>query len=484
MNGEYFCQMRKQKNKLIREVEVSGYAAEGRSLAKIDGKVYFIEGAVPGDLVDVLLTKNKKDWAEGKAVLFHRLAENRVEPFCGHFGVCGGCKWQMLPYEKQLEYKQQEVVQNLRRIGKIALPEIMPILGSEQTKYYRNKLEFTFSNRKYLTREEMLVSETVMPESTEVKDTPALGFHVPKIFDKIVDIQTCYLQADPVNQVRNWLRDFVLSRNYPFYNIRAHEGWLRNLTFRLCTTGELMVNLVLGYESPTDRILLLDELMKTFPQITSLYYTINPKFNDSIHDLEPILYSGKAYVTEKLGHLFFRIGPKSFFQTNTRQAEKLYEVTKTFSLLTGRETVYDLYCGTGSIGLFVSELASKVIGVEVIDAAVIDARENAKANGIQHAHFFCGDVIHICSDSFFVENGRPDVIIADPPRVGMHEKLVQKIIEISASRVVYVSCNPATQARDLQLLDAAYQVTAIQPVDMFPHTHHIENVVQLTKRNL
>ena len=476
--------MRKPKNKLLQEVEVSGYAAEGKSLAKIDGKVYFIEGAVPGDVVDLMLSKNKKDWAEGKAVHFHRFSENRVEPFCKHFGICGGCKWQMLPYEKQLEYKQQEVSQNLRRIGKIELPEMMPILGSDLTRHYRNKLEFTFSNRKYLTREEMNIVIDEAAEIAEKKDTPALGFHVPRIFDKIVDIQECYLQAEPVNQIRNWVRDFVLARQYSFYNIRAHEGWLRNLTFRLCTTGELMVNLVIGHEMKTDRILLLDEMMKTFPQITSLYYTINPKFNDSIHDLEPVLYSGNAYVTEKLGHLYFRIGPKSFFQTNTKQAEKLYDVTKSFTGLTGNETVYDLYCGTGSIGLYVSDQSAKVIGVEVIDAAVIDARENAKANGINHAQFFSGDVINICTDSFFEQNGRPDVIITDPPRAGMHEKLVQKILEIGAPRVVYVSCNPATQARDLQLLDSSYRVTAIQPVDMFPHTHHIENVVQLTYRNL
>jgi 23S rRNA (uracil1939-C5)-methyltransferase len=320
--------------------------------------------------------------------------------------------------------------------------------------------------------------------TSEKKDTPALGFHVPRIFDKIVDIQECYLQAEPVNQIRNWVRDFVLARQYSFYNIRAHEGWLRNLTFRLCTKGELMVNLVIGHEMKADRILLLDEMIKAFPQITSLYYTINPKFNDSIHDLEPVLYSGNAYVTEKLGHLYFRIGPKSFFQTNTRQAEKLYDVTKSFTGLTGNETVYDLYCGTGSIGLYVSDKSAKVIGVEVIDAAVIDARENAKTNAINHARFFTGDVINICTDSFFEANGRPDVIITDPPRAGMHEKLVQKILEIGAPRVVYVSCNPATQARDLQLLDTSYQVTAIQPVDMFPHTHHIENVVQLTYRNL
>ena len=476
--------MRKAKNKVLREIEVTGYAAEGKSLARIDGKVYFIEGAVPGDVVDILLSKNKKDWAEGKAIHFHSLSPDRTEPFCSHFGVCGGCKWQMLPYQKQLAYKQQEVVQNLTRIGKIELPEILPIIGSERTRYYRNKLEFTFSNRKYLTRAEMDEASGDDQLLSERKDIPALGFHVPKIFDKIVDIQTCYLQEEPVNEIRNWVRSYALSNAYPFYNIRAHEGWLRNLVFRLCTTGELMVNLVLGYDDETERVKMLGDMLKAFPQITSLYYTINPKFNDSIHDLEPVLHYGKPYVTEKLGPLYFRIGPKSFFQTNTQQAEKLYEVTKSFAGLTGSETVYDLYCGTGSIGLYVSDLAAKVIGVEMIEAAVMDARENAAANGIEKSHFFAGDVIDICTDSFFETNGRPDVIITDPPRAGMHEKLVQKIIGIGAPRVVYVSCNPATQARDLQLLDPYYRVTAVQPVDMFPHTHHIENVVQLTIRNL
>jgi 23S rRNA (uracil1939-C5)-methyltransferase len=465
-------------------VELTGYAAEGKSFARVDGKVCFVEGAVPGDLVDVLVTRSKKDWAEGRVIRFHRLSSDRVDPFCRHFGVCGGCKWQMLPYEHQLAYKQQEVEENLKRIGKIDLPAISPIIGSERTRYYRNKLEFTFSNRRYLTDEEMRQSSLSEGERTTDLFQPALGFHVPRLFDKIVDIQDCHLQDEPVNLIRNWIRDLSLGKGYTFYDIRKHEGWLRNLIFRTCTTGELMVNLIVSNEMLSDLTQLLDELLKAFPQITSLYYTINPKHNDSIHDLAPRLFAGRAYVTERLGELNFQIGPKSFFQTNTKQAEKLYEVTRDFASLTGHETVYDLYCGTGSIGLFLSRQASRIVGVEVIDAAVSDARENARINDISHAEFFAGDVSDVCTDDFFELHGRPDVIVTDPPRAGMHEKLVKKILGIAAPRVVYVSCNTATQARDLQMLDSEYRVTAVQPVDMFPHTHHIENVVQLTKRNL
>jgi 23S rRNA (uracil1939-C5)-methyltransferase len=405
-----------------------------------------------------------------------------VSAFCDHFGVCGGCKWQMLPYEQQLAYKRQEVEDHLRRIGKVELPEILPILGAERTRGYRNKLEFTFSSKRYLTESEM---QGLIPEERDLlKARPALGFHVPKLFDKIIDIDQCHLQAGPVNEIRNWVRTEALSRGLQFYDIRMHTGWLRNLVFRQCETGELMVNLVVASPEPEGRDLLLRDLHSAFPMIDALYYTVNPKMNDSIHDLVPVLFAGKPYVTERLGNLSFRIGPKSFFQTNTKQAERLYEQTRKLAGLTGKEIVYDLYCGTGSIGLFVADAAAKVIGVEVIAAAVEDARENARINGIDHAAFFAGDVINVCDDAFFEQHGRPDVIITDPPRAGMHEQLVRKILEIRAPRVVYVSCNPATQARDLQLLDAAYSVTAVQPVDMFPHTHHIENIVQLTLKNL
>lgn len=465
----------RKKNVVLEKMTVLDYAAEGKALGKAAGKVVFIEGAVPGDVVDVRLSKNKKEWAEGKAIHFHEFSPDRVAPFCEHFGVCGGCKWQMLPYGKQLVYKQHEVEQHLRRIGKVVLPEIAPIAGCESTARYRNKLEFTFSNRRYLLPHEITESVTIEPES-------ALGFHVPRLFDKVIDINTCHLMAEPANKIKNTIRQFALERDYPFYDIREHRGWLRTLIIRVCTTGEVMVNVCLGYDDQAAMKELFDHLLEQVPEITTLLYTINSKKNDSIHDLLPRAYYGKGYITEKLEDLVFKIGPKSFFQTNTRQGERLYQITRDFAELTGKETVYDLYCGTGSIGLFVSKLAQKIIGVEVIAEAIEDAKENAALNQIHHAEFFAGDVIDICDDAFFARHGKPDVIITDPPRAGMHEKLVQKILDMEAPLVVYVSCNPATQARDLHKLDEKYAVTRIQPVDMFPHTHHIENVVQLKLR--
>ena len=471
----------KRKKFLLEKILVTGYAAEGKSLAKIDGKVIFIEGAVPGDMVDVFVSTNKKDWGEGRATHFHEFSKERAEPFCRHFGTCGGCKWQMLPYEKQLQYKQQEVAQNFKRIGKVELPDMLPIAGAGATKYYRNKLEFTFSNKRYLTSEEIKTADTVEQQS-------ALGLHVPRIFDKVIDIHECYLMDDVNNHIRNSVRDFAIQNNYPFYDIKQHTGWLRNMIIRYCSTGELMVNIVLGFEDEAERKRLLDFVLEKVPYITTLLYTINPKWNDTIYDLSPQVYFGKGYVIEQLstgagGEDFkFKIGPKSFFQTNTKQAEKLYTITRDFAGLTGNEIVYDLYCGTGSIGIFVSKLAKKVIGVEVIAEAIEDAKENAALNNITHAEFFTGDVIKICDDHFFAQHGRPDVIITDPPRAGMHEKLVTKLLEIAAPKIVYVSCNTATQARDLALLNEKYTVEKIQPVDMFPHTHHIECVVLLKLR--
>jgi 23S rRNA (uracil1939-C5)-methyltransferase len=467
----------KKKNVVLQEVMVEDYAAEGKALSKIDGKVIFISGAVPGDVVDVRLSKNKKDWAEGKAIHFYKYSEDRVEPFCEHFGVCGGCKWQMLPYAKQLQYKQNEVAQNLRRLGRIELPELMPILGCDATTHYRNKLEFTFSNRRYLLPGEMI-------EGGEVFQSDALGFHVPRLFDKVIDINTCHLMAAPTNEIKNTIRKFAIENGYPFYDIRNHTGWLRTLVLRICTTGEVMVNLCVAYEDEKAIKELFDHLLQQVPSITSLLYTINSKNNDSIYDLQPRIYYGKGYVIEKLEDFQFKIGPKSFFQTNTMQGERLYKTARAFAELTGNETVYDLYCGTGSIGIFINKLAKKVIGVEVIAEAIEDAKENAALNNIHHARFFAGDVIDVCNDDFFAQHGKPDVIITDPPRVGMHDKLVRKILAMASPTVVYVSCNPATQARDLQLLDEKYKVTKIQPVDMFPHTHHIENVVQLKLRNI
>ena len=465
----------RKKQLVLQRVVVENYAAEGKSLSKLEGKVIFIEGAVPGDVVDVLVTKNKKDWAEGKAVHFYELSQDRVEPFCEHFGVCGGCKWQMLPYEKQLQYKQNEVEQHLRRIGKVVLPEIAPILGASPTRRYRNKLDFTFSNRRYLLSREISTDGFIPQEN-------ALGFHVPRVFDKVIDINTCHLMEEPTNSIKNSLRAFANQEGYSFYDVKTHQGWLRNLIMRICSTGEIMVNVCLSYEDPTEQQKLFNYLLQQVPSITSLLYTINPKWNDSINDLHPQVYSGKGYIMERLEDFVFKIGPKSFFQTNTYQGEQLYRLTREFAGLTGEETVYDLYCGTGSIGIFVSRQAKKIIGVDVISEAIEDAKENALLNGVYHAEFYAGDVIEVCNDDFFVQHGRPDVIITDPPRAGMHEKLVRKINEMEAQTVVYVSCNPATQARDLNMLDEKYMVTKVQPVDMFPHTHHIENIVQLKLR--
>ncbi len=476
--------MRKMRNVVLENLHVDGYAAGGKSIARHEGKVIFIEGAVPGDIVDVRLSKSKKDWAEGKAITISHFAADRVAPFCAHFGVCGGCKWQMLPYEKQLEYKHQEVADQMKRIGKIELPDMLPIVGSAETRYYRNKLEFTFSSKKYYTQEEIDALPMHADGPRGLPSIPALGFHVPGSFDKVIDIEECFLQATPTNEIRNAIRQYALEQAISFYDIRNHTGLLRNLMVRLCTTGDLMVNVVFGEEEKDTRIGLMDFIRSTFPQISSLYYTINKKFNDSLQDQTPVLYHGQPYAIEQLGKLKFRVGPKSFFQTNTKQAEKLYQITKDFADLKGTEVVYDLYCGTGSIGIFLSDQAQKVIGVEVVDEAISDAKENVAINGIQNASFFVGDAAAVCNDAFFQLHGKPDVIITDPPRAGMHEDLINQILHMEAPVVVYVSCNPATQARDLQLLSEKYRVAAIQPVDMFPHTHHIENVVKLSLKDI
>jgi 23S rRNA (uracil1939-C5)-methyltransferase len=457
---------------ILEKVLVEDYAAEGRSLARVDGKVIFIERVVPGDVVDVKLFKNKKDWAEGWPLKIHSYSAGRVQPFCSHFGVCGGCQWQMLPYEKQLIYKQQQVQDNLQRIGKIPLPELFPIIGADENKFYRNKLEYTFSNRKFLLQQELADANISSEENVA-------GFHARGVFDKVVDIDTCYLQTEPSNAIRKAVKNFAKENGFEFYDIRSHHGFIRTMQLRICTTGEVMVNIVLGHEEEEKRKKLLDFLLEQFPSITTLLYTINTKKNDSYYDLEPVIYHGNGYVTEKLEDFQFRIGPLSFFQTNTRQAAKLYGVVRDFAELSGNETVYDLYCGTGSIGIFVSKKTKKIIGVEMIEAAVKDAKQNAALNNLQNAEFITGDVIDVCNDDFFAAHGRPDVIITDPPRAGMHEKLVKKILDIAAPVIVYVSCNPATQGRDLNLLGEKYEVTRIQPLDMFPHTHHIENVVQL-----
>ena len=475
--------MRKSKPAIILEkVLIEDYAAEGKSLARVDGKVIFVEGAVPGDVVDIQLQKNKTDWAEGFAKKFHSYSDIRVKPFCSHFGVCGGCQWQMLPYAQQLVYKQQQVVDNLTRIAKIPLPPIPAILGAKQTEGYRNKVEYTFATEIYMSFEAFRAMKASGEEP--VKSPGDGGFHARGFFEKIVPIDTCYLQEEPTNLMRKAVVQFALDNKMPFYNIKQHQGWLRNMFVRNTTKGEWMINLMLGYEDEAKRKALLDLLLKQFPQITTLLYTINTKRNDSMQDLEPQVYYGNGYITEKLEKFEFKISPKSFFQTNSKQAEVLYQVTRDFAELTGKEIVYDLYCGTGSIGIFCSEQAKKIIGVEFVEEAIEDAKLNAALNGLTETAFFAGDVIKVCDDAFFESHGKPDVIITDPPRAGMHEKLVHKLLEMEAPTIVYVSCNPATQARDLALLHAKYTVTKIQPVDMFPHTLHIENVVQLKRTDL
>jgi len=465
----------RRKKVVLHNVVMENYAAEGKSLARVEGKVIFVENTIPGDEVDVLLQKNKKDWGEGIALQFHKYSDLRVEPFCQHFGVCGGCQWQMLPYEQQLKFKQQQVTDNLKRIGKVELPEIMPIAGAEQTTRYRNKIEYTFSNKRFLLPEEL-------NNPAVLADENVAGFHARGFFDKVVPIIECHLQNEPTNYIRLAVWEYAKEHGLSHYDIRNHTGYLRNLLIRIAETGEIMVNIVVGYEDKKLRLPLLEFIENKFPEITTLLYTINTKKNDSLFDLEPKVFSGKGYIIEKLEDFEFKISPKSFFQTNTRQGEKLYQVARDFAELTGIQTVYDLYCGTGSIGIFVSRMAKKIVGVEMVEDAVKDAKENAQLNGLKNSAFFTGDVIEICDDSFFDTHGRPDVVITDPPRAGMHEKLVKKLIDIAAPTIVYVSCNPATQARDLALLDEKYRVTKIQPVDMFPHTLHIENVVQLKLR--
>ena len=489
----------------MEEVLVENYAAEGKSLARQEGKVIFIENVVPGDVVDVRLSKNKKDWAEGYPIQFKSYSKERIEPFCQHFGVCGGCQWQMLPYQKQLQYKQQQVIDNLTRIGKIKLPASLPIAGSVEDKFYRNKLEYTFSTREFTPHKPTSMhqldskpspilqhfNQLPVPLTGEETDVDlsllegpkgVLGFHAKGFFDKVVNIEKCWLQPEPNNELRNAVREFAWRQKLSFYDYREHRGFLRNLQIRICTTGEVMVNVVFGEDNKTKRTDILEFIRLNFPQVTTLLYTINLKKNDSLTDLEPVTYQGKGYVIEKLEDFQFKIGPKSFFQTNTKQAEKLYQITREFAELNGSQILYDLYCGTGSIGIFCSRGAKKIVGVEAIEEAIRDAKENTVLNNICHAEFYCGDVINICNDDFLAKHGKPDVIITDPPRAGMHEKLVKKILEIEAPIVVYVSCNPATQARDLSILDEKYEVIRLQPVDMFPHTHHIENVVQLKRK--
>lgn len=465
---------KKVTNKAVFEnIEVLDAGAKGVSVAKApDGKVIFIPNVVPGDVVDVQTFKKRKAYYEAKATKIHKESVDRIAPVCNHFGVCGGCKWQNMTYESQLKYKNQEVFNNLKRIGKIELPEFEPILASEKQFFYRNKMEFSFSNARWMTQEEV-------DSGIELNQKNALGFHIPKMWDKILDIEKCHLQQDPSNAIRNELRKFAIENNLAFFNPREHGGLLRTLMIRTASTGEIMV-LVQFFSSNKKEINLVLEFLSTkFPEITSLQYVINQKPNDTLYDQDIILYSGRDYILEEMEGLQFSINAKSFYQTNSEQAYELYSITRDFAGLTGNETVYDLYTGTGTIAQFVSRKAKKVIGVEAVPEAIADAKVNAERNKIDNCSFFVGDMKNVFNDDFISTHGHPDIIITDPPRDGMHKDVVEQILKIAPKKVVYVSCNSATQARDLALMDEKYKVTRVRPVDMFPQTHHVENVVLL-----
>ena len=466
---------RRNKNKVFEKLEVLDAGAKGKTIAKApDGKVVFLTNAVPGDIVDVQTTKQRRAYYEGKATHFHTLSRKRTSPQCEHFGTCGGCKWQHMGYKHQLFYKQQEVVNNLERLGKIELPEITPIAASKAQYFYRNKMEFSFSDSKWLTLEQIKSDEII-------EDRNALGFHMPGMWDKILDLNKCHLQADPSNAIRNEVKTFATANNLTFFNPRKQEGLLRTLMIRTSSTGELMVLVQFYYDDAAARNLLLEHLKTTF-DITALLYVVNGKGNDTIYDQEVVCYSGRDHIFEEMEGLSFKINAKSFYQTNSDQAYELYKITRNFAGLTGQELVYDLYTGTGTIAQFVSKNAAKVVGVEAVPDAITAAKENAERNNITNCEFFVGDMKKVFTTDFINTHGAPDVIITDPPRDGMHADVVQQILNIAPSKVVYVSCNSATQARDLALMDAQYKVTRIQPVDMFPQTHHVENVVLLEKR--
>lgn len=461
---------------VFHNVEVLDAGAKGVSVAKApDGKVIFIPRVVPGDVVDVQTFKKRKAYYEGKAVHFHEYSADRVIPPCQHFGACGGCKWQNMNYDKQLFYKNREVYNHLKRIGKIELPEFEPIKGSEKQFFYRNKMEFSFSNARWVTDEEAQSGE-------EINDRNALGFHIPRMWDKILNVTKCHLQEDPSNAIRNSVRDFANKHGFAFFNPREHSGLLRTLMLRTASTGEIMVLIQFFDDNKEQREMVLDHLYENFPVITSLQYVVNQKANDTIYDQDVVLYKGRDYILEEMEGLKFSINAKSFYQTNSDQAYELYKITREFAALTGNEVVYDLYTGTGTIAQFVSRDAARVVGVEAVPEAIADAKENAKRNNITNCDFYVGDMKVVFNDDFIKQNGMPDVIITDPPRDGMHKDVVEQIVKIGPQRVVYVSCNSATQARDLALMDEMYKVTRVRPVDMFPQTHHVENVVLLEKR--
>ena len=463
---------------MLEKVTITDVAAEGKALARVDDLVVFVPYVVPGDVVDLQVKRKKNHYAEAVAVRFHEFSPERAEPFCQHYGVCGGCKWQCLDYGEQIRYKQKQVVDNLTRIGKVEMPEVSPILGVPRTCFYRNKLEFTFSNKRWLTEEEIR-------QNVQYDQMNAVGFHIPGAFDKVLAIEKCWLQDDISNQIRNAVRDYAYEHHYSFINLRSQEGMLRNLMVRTSSTGELMVLLSCKITEASE-LELLEQLLSfigdKFPQITSLLYVINNKCNDTINDLDVKVFKGNDHIFEEMEGLRFKIGAKSFYQTNSEQAYNLYKIARDFARLTGNELVYDLYTGTGTIANFVSRKAHRVIGIEYVPEAIEDAKVNSEINGIGNTLFFAGDMKDILTQDFINEHGRPDVIITDPPRAGMHPDVIGVILSARPERIVYVSCNPATQARDLSMLDGDYKLTAVQPVDMFPHTHHVENVVLLELR--
>lgn len=467
--------MGRRKKPLIEGVEISKIAAEGKSIAYVDEKVLFVPNTVPGDIVDVQVTRKRKNFMEGFVVNMIKESPIRIAVECTHFGICGGCKWQNIPYELQTEFKQSEVEENLKRIGGIDLKEISPIIKSEKIYNYRNKLEFTFSNKRFLSREEI-------QSDKELNRNPALGFHVPGLFDKVVDIEKCYLQEEPSNAIRNFIKEYALKHNLEFLDIRNKEGFLRTLIIRTSSIGEIMVILTF-YRNDEENIQnLLKAIADKFPEITSLMYVVNEKANDTISDLDINLYKGNDHIYEQMEDLTFKIGPKSFYQTNSEQAYLLYSETRRLANLSGNEIVYDLYTGTGTIANFIAKRAKKVIGIEYVPEAIEDAKVNSINNKIDNTLFFAGDMKDVLNNDFIIKHGAPDIIITDPPRAGMHADVVNVILDVAPKRIVYVSCNSATQARDIKMLDVKYEVKAVQPVDMFPHTHHVENIVLLEKK--
>jgi len=460
---------------LLEEITITDVAAEGKAVAKVNDLVVFVPFVAPGDVVDLQLTRKKNSYAEAKAVKFHSYSPDRVKPVCKHFGTCGGCKWQHLSYPKQLSHKEAQVASALKRIGKIELPEINPILGSAKTEYYRNKLEFTFSNKRWLTEEEI-------GQEKAFTQMNALGFHIPGLFDKVLDIEACWLQPPLSNEIRIAIKDFCLEHNYPFFDLRNQEGLMRNLIIRTSSTGEVMLIVVFYDNDGEKREKLLKHVAERFPEITSLLYIINRKANDTITDQTVHVFKGKDHIFEQMEGLRFKIGPKSFYQTNSEQAYNLYKIARDFAGLSGNELVYDLYTGTGTIANFIAKNARQVIGIEYVPEAIEDAKINSELNGITNTLFFAGDMKDLLNADFIAQHGRPDVIITDPPRAGMHDDVIDTILTAEPQKIVYVSCNPATQARDLNLLDRKYRVMRVQPVDMFPHTHHVENVVLLERK--